>query len=173
MKFWRFGPSRAAIDAQHVLAAVTAAARQPALYGEGRAADTLRGRFELMALFGALALYRLRGDPGLEPLAQAFTDALFSAFDAGLREDGVSDTAVPKRMRKLAGDFYGRLGAYCAALDGDDATAFAAAIGRNALADEAAPFAAELAALMRALVERQRRLSPEALFSPEAWAPPA
>ncbi|MBY0565040.1 MAG: hypothetical protein K2P58_12740 [Hyphomonadaceae bacterium] len=173
MKFWRFGASRADDDARRLLGAVTAAARSPALYGEDMAPDSLQGRFEVMTLHAALALYRLRDEPGLAPLAQSFTDALFSAFDAGLREDGVSDTAVPRRMRRLAGDFYGRLRAYSTALDAGDDGALAAAIGRNLFADESAAAAATFARRARGLAEGQRSLAVERLFLPDAWAGPA
>src|SRR5262245_44603762 len=117
MPIWPFSRSRAAEDAAALLEAVQAASRRPAFFGPGRVADTLEGRFELMALNGALALIRLKAEPGAEPLAQDFTDLLFKSFDAGLREAAVGDLSVPKRMRRLAGDFYGRLNAYSGALE--------------------------------------------------------
>jgi len=70
---------------------------QSRLFGEGRIADTLEGRFELMTLHAAWALIRLKRKPSAEALGQTFTDALFSQFDAGLREAAVGDLAVPKR----------------------------------------------------------------------------
>src|SRR5262245_29059216 len=129
MPIWPFQRSRADEDAERLLAAVTDASRRPAFFGEDRVGDTLEGRFELMTIHGALALIRLQGEPDAEPLAQAFADHLFSMFDAGLREAAVGDTAVPKRMHKLAGDFYGRLDAYGAALS--DPSALEAALARN------------------------------------------
>ncbi|GAM99467.1 ubiquinol-cytochrome C chaperone [alpha proteobacterium U9-1i] len=117
------------------MGAVVQIARQPSFFGAGRAPDTLAGRFELMTLHASLALIRLRAEPALAPLAQAFTDKLFRSFDAGLREDGVGDLTVPKRMRKIASDFYGRLNAYAAGLEGPDA-ALATALARNGAAGE-------------------------------------
>jgi cytochrome b pre-mRNA-processing protein 3 len=131
MRIWPFRRSRVRADAQRLLEAVQAAGRRPALFGAGGAADTLKGRFEMMALSAALALIRLRAEPQAQPLAQAFTDALFRHFDAGLREHGVGDTSVPKRMHKLAGDFYGRLEAYGAAITAGDADTLAAALVRQ------------------------------------------
>jgi cytochrome b pre-mRNA-processing protein 3 len=116
MAIWPFQPSRADRDAQRLLAAVMQASRRPALFAPGRIADTLEGRFEAVALYGALALIRLRADPGAAALGQEFTDRLFRALDSGLREAGVGDLVVPKRMRALAGAFYGRLDAYGAAI---------------------------------------------------------
>ena len=103
MPAWPFSPSRESKDAALLLHQVTSASRNPALFGEGRVADTLEGRFELMALHGALALVRLKQSPEAGPLAQAFVDVLFRQLDSGLREDGVGDTAVPKRVHRLAG----------------------------------------------------------------------
>ena len=91
-----------------LLEAVTEASRRPALFAAGRIPDTLEGRFEAMALYGSLALIRLRADAGAAPLAQCFADKLFRTFDAGLREEGVGDLAVPKRMQKLAAPYASR-----------------------------------------------------------------
>src|SRR5687768_56804 len=102
MAIWPFRPSRASQDAERLLEAVTAASRRPALFAPGRIPDTLEGRFEMLSLSAALAMLRLRADAGAAPLAQSFADRLFRSIDAGLREAGVGDTAVPKRMQKLA-----------------------------------------------------------------------
>lgn len=170
MAIWPFRPSRAGQDAESLLAAVTAASRQPSLYGIGKVSDTLQGRFELMTLHAALVLIRLRAEPAAGPLAQAFTDKLFRFFDAGLREDGVGDLTVPKRMQALAGAFYGRVEAYGAALDaGGDP--LQQAIGRNVLGDEMAAFAAPLAAHAKSLTARLASVPVGALWSAEAWTP--
>ena len=97
--FWPFRPSRADLDADRLLDAVTQAARRPVFFGEGRAPDTLEGRLEVMTLHAVLALIRLHAEPVAAPLAQAFADKLFRQFDAGLREAAVGDLTVPKRMR--------------------------------------------------------------------------
>ncbi|MBL8530849.1 MAG: hypothetical protein JNK94_03870 [Hyphomonadaceae bacterium] len=169
MPIWPFRRSRADNDAATLLEAVTAASRQGAFFGEGRAPDTLQGRFELMTVHAALALIRLRAEAETAPLAQSFTDQLFRFFDAGLREDGVGDLVVPKRMRALAGAFYGRLEAYSAALATGDAPALAMALGRNVLGDEAAPYAPALAAHVQALAEHQAQAPAAALLSSAAW----
>jgi cytochrome b pre-mRNA-processing protein 3 len=169
MPIWPFQPSRAESEAQGLLDAVTAASRRPAFYGETRVPDTLEGRFELMTLHAALALIRLRAEPGAGPLAQTFTDKLFRFFDAGLREAGVGDLTVPKRMRALASAFYGRLEAYGAALGAGDEALLSQAAGRNVLGDEAAPFATNLAAHARALAARQAGAPIASVSSSEAW----
>lgn len=172
MPIWPFKRSKADVDAERLLAAVSDASRQPSLFGDGRIPDTLEGRFELMALNASLALIRLRRDQDAAPLAQAFTDKFFRHLDAGLREDGVGDLVVPKRMRKLAGSFYGRLDAYAAPLEERDQAALANAIGRNVLADGAHPFAGALADYAQAVAVRQAAGELDALFTNEAWQTP-
>lgn len=167
MGIWPFRRSRAQIDAERLLDAVTAVGRNPALFRAGRVPDTLEGRFEAMTLFSALALVRLQREPDLEPLAQAFTDKLFRHFDAGLREAGTSDTAVSKRMHKLASFFYGRLEAYAAALQSGDASALGEAIARNTQAVDIAPIAAY--ALELAAVQQSQPTS--ALLQLDGWPP--
>lgn len=167
LPFWRRGANR---DAVALLARVIEASRRPEFYGEGKVPDTLEGRFELLALNAGLVQRRLRAAEGLEPLAQAFTDQLFSHLDAGLREAGVGDLTVPKRMRALAGVFYGRLVAYGDALNSGNRQAMAAALGRNILGDETATFADALADRTLALAERQAALAVDALSAPDAWS---
>lgn len=173
MAIWPFQPSRANRDAERLLDAVTQASRRPVLFGPRRIPDTLEGRFEALALHGVLALLRLREDAGAAPLAQEFTDKLFRLLDAGLREAGVGDTAVPKRMQKLAGRFYGRLDAYAAAITSGDNAALAAALGRNVFADEAHAFAPMLAQYVLTAAQAQAQTPSDALFSASGWpAPP-
>jgi len=167
MPIWPFHRSRADADAEALVSAVTAASRRPDFYGEGRVADTMEGRFEVMTIHGALALLRLQADPSLKPLAQAFADRLFSLFDAGLREAGTSDTAVPKRMHKLASDFYGRTDAYGAALA--DPAALEAALARNVWRLESHPFAGSLAAYVANVTRVQADAPISAMFAAEGW----
>jgi cytochrome b pre-mRNA-processing protein 3 len=92
---------------------------------------------------------------------------LFRHFDAGLREDGVGDTMVPKRMRKLAGDFYGRLDAYGPAITAGDSGALAAALVRNVPMSE--DFAGRLAPHILRTAAKQAEAPFVAMFEPGAW----
>lgn len=171
MAIWPFQSSRANLDADRLLLAVSAVSRQPALFAPSRIPDTLRGRFEAMALLGSLAMIRLRVEPNTEALAQAFTDKLFSGFDAGLREAGTGDLAVAKRMRGLAGSFYGRLAAYSTAIEASDAPALARAIGRNVFGEETHPAAGELASYALGLARTHTQGPLESMFEAEGWPP--
>ena len=92
---------------------IVAAARDPVLFTEYGIEDSLEGRFEVLALHSALVLRHLnRMKPPAPEMAQDLTDSLFRSFDGALREMGIGDTGVPKRMRTIAEAFLGRAGAY-------------------------------------------------------------
>ncbi|MFC6489928.1 ubiquinol-cytochrome C chaperone family protein [Nitratireductor sp. GCM10026969] len=117
---------------------IVAAARQPRLYSAWRVPDTPLGRFEMMSLHVFLLLHRLRGEEGaLKEIAQELTDHFFLEVDHSLRELGIGDMGVPKRMKKLARMFYGRLSAYGEAVDRADAAALGDALKRNIAPDRA------------------------------------
>ena len=117
---------------------IATASRAPGLYAALGVPDSLEGRFEALSLHMVLALRALRGLPSpADEVAKDLTDAFFRDMDASLREMGVGDTVVPKRMKKIAESFYGRAHAYDGPLDGADETALATALGRNAYGSEA------------------------------------
>ncbi|MBP0492274.1 ubiquinol-cytochrome C chaperone family protein [Pararoseomonas indoligenes] len=113
-------------------AAVTAA-RDPALFGDEAVPDTLEGRFDLVALHAALLVRRLRRDPDPRgaALAQAVFDAMFADMDLNLREMGVGDMSIGKRVRSMWEAFHGRALAYEAALEAGDVAALEQALARN------------------------------------------
>jgi cytochrome b pre-mRNA-processing protein 3 len=112
---------------------VVAAALSPPLYLHGGLPDTFEGRFESLTLHVFLVMRRLKAlaEPGPE-LAQELVDRTFTGLDHTLRQIGISDTAVPKRMKELASAFLGRVRAYEEALASGDRAAFEAALQRNA-----------------------------------------
>jgi cytochrome b pre-mRNA-processing protein 3 len=167
MLFWPFGPSKTSIAAASLLDAVVAAGRRAAFFGDGRVADTLDGRFEVLTLHAGLALMRLRAEPGAEALAQMFTDRYFRALDAGLREAGVGDLTVPKRIRALAASFYGRLNAYGLALA--NGSGLEEAVARNVFGAADHPFASSLAKYLRKTAERQAAAPAQALQTADGW----
>ena len=98
--------------------------------------DTMDGRFDMVALHAWLVLVRLQA-AGETEAAQALTDALFIGFDEALREQGVSDMGMGKRMKAMANAFYGRLAAYGAASnDSEMAEALARNVWRGAAVDD-------------------------------------
>lgn len=96
---------------------VVTAARRPAFYGAGRVPDTPEGRFELVALHLFLLAERLTAEkPEGEELARQLIEAFVTDMDDCMREMGVGDLTVPKRVKRAAAVFYERSGVYRAAL---------------------------------------------------------
>jgi len=128
--------------------AAVRAARDSALYTTFGVPDTLDGRFDLIGLHAFLLIRRLRRLPPPGPaLAQAVFDAMFSDMDINLRELGVGDLAVGKRVRVMWEAFHGRCAAYEAAMQEGDPATLAAALARNIWRGEAAGGAPDLARL--------------------------
>jgi len=112
--------------------ATVAAAREPYLYTEHGVPDTLDGRFDLIGLYAILLIHRLRFLPEPGPaLAQAVFDAMFSDMDVALREMGVGDLSVGKRVRAMWEAFHGRARAYEQALASADPDELPQALARN------------------------------------------
>ncbi|MGH6817989.1 MAG: ubiquinol-cytochrome C chaperone family protein [Methylovirgula sp.] len=113
---------------------IVAAARDPVLFLAYEISDDVDGRFESLALHAALVLRRLNLLPAPGPeIAQDLADALFRHFDVALREMGVADVGIAKRMKTIAEAFLGRANAYDRALHEGHA-ALCAALSRNVYA---------------------------------------
>jgi cytochrome b pre-mRNA-processing protein 3 len=102
--------------ANRLHAAIIGRARAPEFFERFGVPDTLDGRFDLVVLHSWLALGRLR-EPALAEVSQRLTNMLFAAFDEALRELGISDMGMSRRMKKIADAFYGRFKAYDEAAD--------------------------------------------------------
>jgi len=100
---------------QRLYGAIVAAARHVQFYEKMGVADTVEGRFEMIVLHLFLVLNRLKSE-GVEDLRQRLTDEFFSDMDRSLRELGVSDITVGKKVRKIAESYYGRVTVYHKAL---------------------------------------------------------
>jgi cytochrome b pre-mRNA-processing protein 3 len=148
--------NRAITDALY--AEIVAAARQPLFYSDWNVPDTPLGRFEMLSLHMFLFQHRLRGEGGASrEIAQTLTDDFFTDVEHSLRELGIGDMGVPKRMKKLARMFYGRTAAYAEALERGDRAALAAALARNIQPDSAAW--ADADALAGYVIEADRTLA--------------
>lgn len=131
---FRKDPSADAGDALHI--AVVEQARQVEFYEGYGVPDTTEGRFEMVVLHAWLVLRRLKSEEaqGAKAVSQKLFDAIFADLDASLREMGVGDMIVGKKIRKLAENFYGRMGAYEEAIDETASTGqeqLAKALARN------------------------------------------
>jgi cytochrome b pre-mRNA-processing protein 3 len=126
--------------------AAVAAARDPDLYRVLGVPDTLDGRFDLVGLHAFLLIRRLNSLPAPGPgLAQAVFDAMFNDMDVTLREMGVGDLSVGRKVRAMWEAFHGRAAAYQAAIESGDRVALATALERNVWRGVPTAGAAELA----------------------------
>jgi cytochrome b pre-mRNA-processing protein 3 len=114
---------------------IVAQARSRAFYADYGVPDTVEGRFELIVLHLVLLLRRLARMHQAGGRSNSYGQQLFDAFcrdlDDNLREMGVGDMAVPRKMRQFGEAFYGRQTAYNAALNGEDEGALEKALARN------------------------------------------
>ena len=124
--------------------AIMAQARKPDHYGAGAVPDSFDGRFDMLAIHVHLVLRRLRSDGvARDDIGQALFDMFFRDMDQAMREAGVGDLGVGKKIRKMAQAFYGRAAAYDEALGkaapaSDDAAtrkALSAVLQRNLYPD--------------------------------------
>ncbi|MCE9650223.1 MAG: ubiquinol-cytochrome C chaperone [Parvibaculum sp.] len=146
-----FGRSERESEAYAIYRALVSQARSPALYLRAGVPDTLEGRFEMVVLHAFLVLRRLKDASGAEAepakaLGQRVFDILFDDMDQTLREIGVGDLSVGKKIKALASAFYGRVAAYEEGLDAADALVLEEALKRNVF-PEAEPSPDDLKAL--------------------------
>ncbi|MDB5456923.1 MAG: hypothetical protein JWP92_2508 [Caulobacter sp.] len=135
--------------------AAVSQARSPAFYTTFGVRDSMEGRFELFTLHVILVLERLKGQgaPAAET-SQATFDAYVRGLDDAFREIGVADTAVGKKMKKLAGAFYGRLKGFDEAIASlPDRAGLDAFLARTALEERAEGDSAGLTAYVIAARE--------------------
>jgi cytochrome b pre-mRNA-processing protein 3 len=169
---WLGGGRRLRRTGDRLYVGVVEQARAPWLYSDLGVPDTVDGRFDLIALHVWAVLRRLRDAPAPAPqLAQRLVDVMFTDMDRGLREMGVGDHGVSKRLKQMLRAFHGRVAAYDQAmLAGPEA--LAAALARNLLrAETPTPAAVALAGYVQALTAALAAWPVPALL--DARLPPA
>ena len=132
LRFFSFGPKANAKIIDALYEAIVAAARQPVFYSNFGVADTPIGRFEVLSAHMTLILRASRtANQQVKDTVQVLNEEFFKDVDHSLRELGIGDAGVPKRMKKLVSMFYGRVDSYVSAIDAGDEPALAAALNRN------------------------------------------
>lgn len=141
-----FAPRPEKATARTLYDAIVRAARQPDLYGDKGVPDTLDGRFELVVLHTALVIIELKnaGDELAGAVSQSLFDTMFDDFDAAMRELGVGDSGVGKKIRFMAEGFYGRAKGLDEVMRADDDSAgLQDFLSRNVLASDSVDARAE------------------------------
>ena len=172
---WPFNRFRNPIQSQGTIEAIygmiVAQAREPAFYAHLNVPDTVNGRFDMLLLHLWIVLRQLRGCEDGEAMGQALFDRFCADMDDNLREMGVGDLTVPKRMQEFGEAFYGRTAAYDAALAAGDKE-LAAAIGRNILNGKYEASALRIAAYVKETLATLAPLRRDTLLA-AGWRFPA
>jgi cytochrome b pre-mRNA-processing protein 3 len=161
-------PLRGTIEA--IYGMIVTQAREPSFYRDLAVPDTVNGRFDLLLLHLWLVLRRLKSVEGGAALSQGLFDHFCNDMDDNLREMGVSDLKVPKRMRAFGEAFYGRTAAYDMALT-EGQEALAQAICKNILNGENIEKARRLAAYTEATMATLDGIDEATLMSGSARFP--
>ena len=139
------------------------AAREPGWYTDCGVADTLEGRFDMVVSVLTLVLLRMENDPMLANQTGPLTELFVEDMDGQLRQSGVGDLVVGKKIGRLMEVLGGRLGAYREAFAANDDGALTSAVRRNTtMADEAK--ADELAMRVRELHRRLAGIDSDTLL---------
>lgn len=134
MIFSLFRKNTATEPVYAVYSAIVAQSRQPHFYADWGVPDTVTGRFDMISLHLALLFRRLRAETGAQKeFSQAVFDLFFKDMDRSLREMGVGDLGVPKRIQKMGNIFFGLLAAMNDAMDRNDKVALQDVLSRNIL----------------------------------------
>ena len=168
----RQGPPRpGARTGDDLYALAVSQARNPALYTRLGVTDRIDARFELYTLHVLILFLRLKqdGERG-EVAAQKLFDTYISSLDHTLRELGVGDVSVGKKMRKLGESLYGRMSAYEGPLRAEDVDALAASLAKNVYESTDADTGLALARYAVASRQNLTQQSFEAVSKAPAWA---
>ena len=142
-------PSRGTIES--IYGMIVTQAREPLFYRDLGVPDTVNGRFDMLVLHLWMVLRRAKPIEGGTELSQALFDRFCDDMDANLREMGVGDLTVPKRMQAFGEAFYGRAAAYDVALAAGREP-LAQALCKNILNGEAIEQARRLACYAEAAI---------------------
>jgi len=118
--------------ATELYAAIVAQARNEAFFLDCEVPDTVDGRFDLVLLHAFLLFHRMKSDhEATKDLGQEVFDLMFENLDQNLREMGVGDMGIGRRIKGMAQAFYGRVQSYEDALDARDRQRLDEALRRN------------------------------------------
>ena len=145
-------------------------ARNPAFITEYGLPDEMDTRFELLTLHAILIMLRTLGEPGFpaQPFNQTLFDTLFIDMEQTLREMGIGDMGIPKRMKKMMTGFNGRLHAYETALSDTKNAQLTEALSRNVTAETTPKNAKKLAKYVRAQQKHLATMSINTMLTAES-----
>lgn len=149
---------------------VVAEARQPHWYVEGEVADTIDGRFAVLATVCAVVIVRLEsGSPEGDEASAALTERFIEAMDSEHRELGLNDPGLGRRVRKLVGALERRVDEWRDAIHGEtawDDAVISTLYSGEAPKDEALGHSSKALGELR---ERLLQISEPELLEGRAW----
>jgi cytochrome b pre-mRNA-processing protein 3 len=135
--------------AHELYVAIAEQARKPVFYDDWNVSDDPEGRYDLLSLHVILVLKRLKEHrEETARFAQLLFDVMFRDVDDALREMGVGDMRVGKKVRGYAEAFFGRALAYERAME-EEGEPLESALARNVYGAEEHPSASRLADYVR------------------------
>lgn len=87
-------------------------ARLPEFFTRYGVPDSVDGRFDLLMVHLYLLFSRLQQHPRYKDISQLIFDRVFKDMEKALREVGVGDVGIPKKMKVMMQAFNGRMNAY-------------------------------------------------------------
>ena len=162
--WWKTQRSQAE-TASEIYGAIVTRARNPAFYRTCGVSDTAEGRYEMVVLMLALVLERLRQAPSAPfNLQRSLVEAFVTDMDDCLREMGVGDLTVPKKVKRAAAGLMERMDQYRTARAASDTASLTSALTGNIPGLAATPGGADsLAASVRADAAHLARLADDAI----------
>ena len=91
--------------------------RKAYFYDELKIPNSFEGRLEILTFNLSLILWSFKKNDKMSILSQELCDIFFQDLDNSLRELGVSDLSVGKKIKILAENFFGRLVSYTDAFE--------------------------------------------------------
>lgn len=134
MLTWLRSRSRTGKTATALYGSIVTQARERAIYVHGGVPDTMEGRFGVIVVHMFLILERIRGEGAKgDGMARALLETFMTDMDDSMREIGIGDMAVPRRVKKAAAALHEQIECYRAAIAETSGTALRAAIERHVL----------------------------------------
>lgn len=157
--------------AHEIYVTTAQAARRPEFFTDLGVPDTVEGRYDLVSLHVILVLRTLKTKKDeTARLAQLVFDVMFRDVDDTLREMGVGDLRVGKKVREYAEAFFGRALAYEQGLDGE--ISLEDALARNVYGSDDARVGDRLAGYVRRANAQLEEAGPGAIEAGKIVFPP-
>jgi cytochrome b pre-mRNA-processing protein 3 len=171
MLTWLRERGRTGRTASKLYGSIVAHARNPAFFTDLGVPDSLEGRYGVLVVHLWLILDRLKRAPASEGLARALVETFVTDMDDNMREIGVGDLSVPRKVKKAAAGLFDRTREYDAALASGDDAALCAALGRHLAGTDAWPAASRLLTWIRVTRGELTRWSDDRLLAGEIAMP--